>query len=164
MNITVSPSDLRGSIEAPPSKSLTQRAIAVGILAGGTTVIRNPSYCNDSLAAMKIAVELGAAIHRESDRITVIAGAVPGGPLTLNCSESGLALRMFAPVAAMLSGSVTLTGEGSLTRRPVTMISEALSQLGVKVETSGGLLPVKLSGELRAGRAFIDGSAGSQLT
>jgi len=163
MNITVNPSDLRGLVEAPSSKSLTQRAIAAAILTGGTTVIRNPSYCNDSLAAMRIAVELGATVHRESDRITVITGMVPGGPLTLNCSESGLALRMFAPLAALLSGSVTLTGEGSLARRPVTMISEALSQLGVNVETSGGLLPVKLTGELRAGRAFIDGSAGSQL-
>ena len=43
------------------------------------------------------------------------------------------------------------------------MIREALIQLGVKVETSGGLLPLKLSGRLRPGRAFIDGSSGSQL-
>jgi 3-phosphoshikimate 1-carboxyvinyltransferase len=163
MNITVSPCEVRGTIEAPPSKSLMQRAIAAGLLACGTTVIRNPSFCNDSMAAMRIAVELGAAVHRENDRITVVSGQVPSGPLTLNCSESGLALRMFAPVAALLSGSVTLTGEGSLTRRPLTMISEALVQLGVHVETSGGLLPVKLEGRLRSGRAFIDGSAGSQL-
>jgi 3-phosphoshikimate 1-carboxyvinyltransferase len=43
------------------------------------------------------------------------------------------------------------------------MIGQALSQLGVTVETTEGMLPVKLSGRLRAGRAFIDGSAGSQL-
>jgi 3-phosphoshikimate 1-carboxyvinyltransferase len=163
MNITVSPSEICGTIEAPPSKSLTQRAIAAGLLAKGTTVIRNPSYCNDSLAAMSMAGELGATVHGEPDRITIEAGRQPSGPVTLNCTESGLALRMFSPVAALVTDSVTLTGKGSLMRRPVTMISQALGQLGVTVETTEGMLPVKLTGRLRAGRAFVDGSAGSQL-
>jgi 3-phosphoshikimate 1-carboxyvinyltransferase len=163
MNITVSPSGICGTIEAPPSKSLTQRAIAAGLLAKGTTVIRNPSYCNDSLAAMSMAGELGAMVHGEPDRITIEAGRKPSGPVTLNCTESGLALRMFSPVAALVTDRVTLTGKGSLMRRPVTMISQALGQLGVTVETTEGMLPVKLTGRLRAGRAFVDGSAGSQL-
>lgn len=163
MNITISPSEINGTIEAPSSKSLTQRAIAAGLLAGGTTVIRNPTYCNDSLAAMAMAGELGASVQGEPDRIIIEAGRRVGRPVTLNCTESGLALRMFAPVAALITDGVTLTGKGSLMRRPVTMIGQALSQLGVTVETTEGMLPVKLSGRLRAGRAFIDGSAGSQL-
>jgi 3-phosphoshikimate 1-carboxyvinyltransferase len=163
MNITVSPSEVNGTIVAPSSKSLTQRAIAAGLLAGGTTIIRNPTYCNDSLAAMAIAGELGASVHREPDRIIIEAGLRPDIPVTLNCTESGLALRMFAPVAALITDCVTLTGKGSLMRRPVTMIGEALSQLGVTVEATEGMLPLKLSGRLRAGWASIDGSTGSQL-
>jgi 3-phosphoshikimate 1-carboxyvinyltransferase len=163
MNNTVNPSGLAGLTDAPPSKSLTQRAIAAGLLSGGTTVIRNASFCNDSMAAINMAQALGATIMQQEERINIIAGIRPAGPVTLNCGESGLALRMFAPVAGLLSESVTFTGEGSLVRRPVTMIREALIQLGVKVETSGGLLPLKLSGRLRPGRAFIDGSSGSQL-
>lgn len=163
MNITVNPSQLAGAVVAPSSKSLTQRAIAAGLLTGGTTVIGHPSYCNDSLAAIGIARALGAKITEAGDFITLSAGKRPSGNVTINCGESGLALRMFAPVAALISDDVTLTGEGSLLRRPVTMISEALSQLGVRVETAGGLLPIKLKGRLRAGRAHIDGSTGSQL-
>ncbi len=163
MNITVKPSGLKGSVEAPPSKSLTQRAIAAGLLADGTTVIRKPSFCNDSLAASGMAEALGASLTRLKDSVAVRAGVRPEGPVALNCGESGLALRMFAPVAALLSDRVTFTGEGSLLRRPVTMIGEALGQLGVTIETSGGLLPVSLTGKLRPGRAFIDGSSGSQL-
>lgn len=163
MNITVSPSRLSGTLDAPPSKSLTQRAIAAGLLATGTTVIRNPSFCNDSVAAMEIARRLGANVTEEKGRIIVSSGGRPAGRVNINCGESGLALRMFAPVAALMSDSVSVTGEGSLMRRPVTMISEALSQLGVRVETEGGLLPVLLSGRLRAGRALVDGSTGSQL-
>jgi 3-phosphoshikimate 1-carboxyvinyltransferase len=112
---------------------------------------------------MAIAGELGASVHREPDRIIIEAGLRPDIPVTLNCTESGLALRMFAPVAALITDCVTLTGKGSLMRRPVTMIGEALSQLGVTVEATEGMLPLKLSGRLRAGWASIDGSAGSQL-
>jgi 3-phosphoshikimate 1-carboxyvinyltransferase len=163
MEITVHPSHLKGEVEAPASKSLTQRAIAAGLLTSGTTVIRNPSFCNDSLAAISMAGTLGALITRENGAVTVQSGLRPVSPVTLHCGESGLGLRMFAPVAALLSDHVTLTGEGSLLRRPVNMIVDALSQLGVEAETSGGLLPVTLTGRLRGGMAVIDGSSGSQL-
>jgi 3-phosphoshikimate 1-carboxyvinyltransferase len=112
---------------------------------------------------MEMARALGAEVTTEHDMITIEAGTGPEGPVSLNCGESGLALRMFAPVAAALSDSVILNGEGSLLRRPVTMITEALGQLGVNVTTREGLLPVQLSGRLRSGRAVIDGSTGSQL-
>lgn len=163
MNITVSPSVLSGHIDAPSSKSLTQRAIAAGLLARGTTVIQNPSLCNDSVAAIGMARALGAKVSIVDNSITVEAGEKPSGQVILNCGESGLALRMFTPIAAVLSENVILTGEGSLLRRPVSMITEALGQLGVEVESREGYLPVSLSGKLKAGRALIDGSTGSQL-
>ncbi len=163
MKITVHPSHLKGVVEAPPSKSLTQRAITAGLLAGGTTVIRNPSFCNDSLAAIGMARALGARISRQDDSITVERGHGPDSPLILHCGESGLALRMFAPVAALLSDSSVFTGEGSLLRRPVTMISEALAQMGVTTVSDNGFLPLTLQGRLMGGRALIDGSTGSQL-
>lgn len=163
MNITVHPSVIKGSVDAPPSKSLTQRAIAAGLLAPGTTVIHSPSFCNDSLAALEMAEALGAFTSKNESSFTVEAGNRPDYPVTLVCGESGLALRMFSPVAALLSGNVTLTGEGSLLSRPVGMITDALSQLGVKVWSNNGLLPVRISGKLSGGRAVIDGSSGSQL-
>lgn len=163
MEITVHPSRLKGEVDAPPSKSITQRAIAAGMLARGTTVIRNPSFCNDSLAAISIAGALGATVTRNHDSVTIQPGPGPLSPVLLNCGESGLALRMFAPIAALLSDYVTLTGEGSLLRRPVEMIAEALSQLGVNTKTNNGFLPVTLTSRLRGGRVTIDGSTGSQL-
>ena len=163
MNITVSPAIFSGQIDAPPSKSLTQRAIAAGLLAGGTTVIKNPSFCNDSVAAIGMARALGTMVKTEDDRIIIEAGERPSGQVFLDCGESGLALRMFSPVAALLSGDVTLTGKGSLLRRPVKMIGDALGQLGVTAATNDGFLPVRLNGKLKGGRALIDGSSGSQL-
>ncbi len=163
MNITVHPSRIKGCVDAPPSKSLTQRVIAAGLLAKGVTTIRNPSFCNDSLAVIDMARALGASVITDSDIIKVKSGPAPSSAVTLNCGESGLALRMFSPIATLISDHVTLTGEGSLLNRPVAMISDALLQLGLKAETNNGRLPIILNGRLRGGRAVIDGSTGSQL-
>lgn len=163
MKITVRPSSISGKVIAPASKSLTQRAIAAGLLASGTTVVRNPSFCNDSLAAIKMAEALGAIVSTDDDMITVKAGLRLASPVTLHCGESGLAMRMFAPIATALGSQTIITGEGSLTGRPVSMIREALSQFGVTVTTNNGFLPMTISGKINGGTATIDGSTGSQL-
>jgi len=163
MEVTVHPSRIGGIIASPPSKSMTQRAIAAGLLARGTTVIHNPSFCNDSLAAIGIAEALGAFVSRDDNAITIKGGSGAESPVTLHCGESGLALRMFAPLAALLADRVTLTGEGSLAGRPVTMISEAMPQFGVRIHSAAGFLPLFMTGRLSAGKALLDGSKGSQL-
>jgi 3-phosphoshikimate 1-carboxyvinyltransferase len=163
MDIRIHPSHISGIVAAPPSKSLTQRAIAAGLLATGTTVIRHASFCNDSLAAIRMAETLGAHVSIEDGIITVLAGLRPLYPVSLHCGESGLALRMFAPIASLLNPYVSITGEGSLTGRPVNMVADALAQLGLTVVTNGGFLPMKLTGKISERKALIDGSSGSQL-
>jgi len=163
MDRSIHPSNISGTVDAPPSKSLTQRAIAAGLLSCGTTLIRHPSFCNDSLAAMKMAAALGADLSTADDLITVHAGLRPVYPVSLHCGESGLALRMFAPIASLLNPYVTMEGEGSLIRRPVAMIEDAMSQLGVTVVTNGGFLPMRLMGKITGRSPVIDGSSGSQL-
>ncbi len=66
MESVIVPSELRGNVKAPPSKSMTQRAIAAALLADGESIIINPSGCDDSLAAMSIASGLGAAVVTEA--------------------------------------------------------------------------------------------------
>ena len=63
MERCVEPSEVKGQIKAPASKSMTQRAIAAALLADGQSTIFNPSYCDDSLAAMSIACGLGAKVE-----------------------------------------------------------------------------------------------------
>lgn len=162
MDITVRPSFLKGSITAPPSKSMTQRAIAASLLAKGTTTIVNPSNCEDSVAALGMIRKLGAEVVGGTGDLVVNGGFLLHGT-RLHCGESGLAMRMFAPIAALRKEEITFTGEGSLTRRPVAMISEALGQLGVEVKTNNGLLPFTVKGPLKGGSAAIDGSVSSQL-
>jgi len=156
------PSALKGSIKAPASKSMTQRAIAAALLTDGQSIIRNPSYCDDSLAAMSIAVGLGARVEPKVNELKITGSAILKES-KLNCGESGLAIRMFSPIVALYPSEITLVGANSLKKRPMFMITEALNQLGVECKSSDGFLPLTIKGPLNGGKCEIDGSVSSQL-
>lgn len=162
MERTVAPSNINGTLKAPASKSMTQRAIAAALLAAGETTIINPSYCDDSLAAMSIAEGLGARVKPGKGEMS-ITGGEELRVSKLNCGESGLAIRMFSPVAALYPREIHITGAGSLKNRPMNMIEEALQQLGVECTTNSGFLPLTIKGPLKGGKCEIDGSISSQL-
>jgi 3-phosphoshikimate 1-carboxyvinyltransferase len=158
----VDPSAIKGQINAPASKSMTQRAIAAAILADGQSIIHNPSYCDDSLAAMSIAVGLGARMEPLAGELKITGTGILKEP-KLNCGESGLAIRMFSPIAALYPAEITMSGANSLKKRPMLMIEEALNQLGVKATSKGGFLPITIQGPIVGGKIEIDGSVSSQL-
>jgi 3-phosphoshikimate 1-carboxyvinyltransferase len=162
MEKLVKPSNVSGIVTTPPSKSMTQRAIAAGTLAHGESIILNPSFCEDSIAAMGIAAGLGAKVE-PSDGKLKISGSRELKETTLDCGESGLAIRMFSPLAALYPGKITVTGSGSLKTRPMFMIRDALEQLGVEFTSNDGYLPLTIKGPLKGGSCEIDGSLSSQL-
>ncbi len=162
MERCVEPSEVKGHIKAPASKSMTQRAIAAALLADGESTIINPSYCDDSLAAMSIACGLGAKVDPIPSELK-IRGARILKEEKLNCGESGLAVRMFSPIAALYPAEITMAGANSLKKRPMGMIEEALTQLGVQCTTSEGFLPLTIRGPIKGGNCEIDGSVSSQL-
>ncbi len=156
------PSFVKGEIKTPSSKSMTQRAIAAAMLSEGESILTNPSFCDDSLAAINIATALGANVITEVDELK-ITGRGKIRDTNLNCGESGLSCRMFSPVAALFAEEITMSGKGSIMNRPMSMIVEALNQLGVKCISSNGFLPLKIKGPLTGGSIEIDGSVSSQL-
>ena len=158
----IEPSEIKGQIKAPSSKSMTQRAIAAALLADGQSIIHNPSYCDDSLAAMSIAVGLGARLEPQAGELKINGSGVLKEP-KLNCGESGLAIRMFSPIAALYPAEITMVGANSLKKRPMSMIEEALTQLGVKCTSTKGFLPLTIQGPIAGGKIEIDGSISSQL-
>jgi 3-phosphoshikimate 1-carboxyvinyltransferase len=158
----VEPSGIKGQLKAPSSKSMTQRAIAAALLADGQSIILNPSYCDDSLAAMSIACGLGARVEPQANELKINGSSILKEP-KLNCGESGLAIRMFSPIAALYPVEITMVGANSLKKRPMFMIEEALNQLGVKCSSTSGFLPLTIQGPIVGGFCEIDGSVSSQL-
>ncbi len=153
---------LRGEVRAPPSKSLSIRALAAACLVRGRTRLLGVSDCADARAARRAVQALGARIEPVPGGLEVVGGVGAPGP-QLDCGESGLCLRLFAALAALGERSVELRASGSLARRPVDMLTAPLRALGADCRTSAGLAPVRVRGPLAGGRVRVDGAESSQF-
>lgn len=167
MQSTIQPSDLKGVLLAPASKSSMQRACAAALLRVGETIIRHPGHSNDDKAALGVIQDLGAQVAGLPDgSLRVRSGGVTEGgdvPLEVNCGESGLGLRMFAPIFALSGRTIRVKGEGSLLKRPMDFFDEIFPQLGIRVLSNGGKLPLEIQGPLQPRTIEIEGSLSSQF-
>jgi len=162
LQIRIKGSQVAGKIPAPASKSYTQRLLAASLLARGTSVIHHPSKSADGLAALEVIRQLGATIKQVDNQWSIKGGLNPMQQ-KLDCGEAGLSIRMFPAIAAMTAKPMILTGSGSLLSRPVQMVVDALSQLGVQCQSQNGLPPLWIRGPLKGGTVRIDGTLSSQL-
>ena len=165
MILRVSPSILSGEVSAPPSKSLSIRFIAAALLADSPSMIYGVSESDDTTSALELAAALGAEIELGKDaiRITPTPSGIPRPRKEeLNAGESGLAARMFAPIAALASSSIVITGKGTLLDRPIGMVSKGLQKLGATC-SSVSTLPIEIEGPIVGGEIEIDGSQSSQF-
>ena len=162
MKTTIHKGHIAGSITAPASKSYAQRAVAAALLAGGETTLTHLDLCNDTRAALDVARRLGASVSHEGTTYTIRGGLNPVST-KLNIGESGLATRLFTPIASLCHMPITINGEGSILRRPIEMMEEPLQALGVEVISNGGYLPISVKGPMRGGDIHVDGSLSSQF-
>lgn len=170
MKITIYPSQLTGIINAPASKSSMQRACAAALLSTKKVFIKNPGHSNDDKAALDIIKRLGAIVSEVDAETISIQSDFLSNPdnitskeNTIHCGESGLSIRMFAPIAALCKNKITITGEGSLTTRPLDFFDKVFPQLGVAVQSNDGKLPITIQGPLQPKDIEIDGSLSSQF-
>lgn len=162
MNITLNTSIIEGCITPPPSKSCMQRALALSLLSESTVKIISPDYSNDSLASLKIIKALGANVDRQSNSLSISNSNQPKSNI-LNAQESGLAMRMFCPIACLFNEQNIIKGSGSLQNRPMQMIVKPLQDLGVTAKLTNGTPPIMLNGKLQSGNTEINGNISSQF-
>ncbi|MFZ1528028.1 MAG: 3-phosphoshikimate 1-carboxyvinyltransferase [Ferruginibacter sp.] len=163
MKRVVKPGNVSGVINAPVSKSAMQRALALALLHKGKTLIHNPGNSNDDRAAMDIIQSLGAMLEKKEQLLEIDSDGVDPVSNTINCGESGLSIRMFTPIASLSRRQITVTGTGSLLKRPMNFFDEVLPQLGVQASSNAGFLPLKVEGPLCASEITVDGSLSSQF-
>jgi 3-phosphoshikimate 1-carboxyvinyltransferase len=167
--VTISPSVVKGSLQAPPSKSCMQRACAAALINNGTTIIDNAGNSNDEQAAKNIVQKLGATVDTVRKEVIVtsnnhiFSSTYPGKHSIISVGESGLSLRMFTPLAALFKHEITFTGEGSILKRPVDFFENVFPQLGVDIQTTDGKIPLALKGPLKPKNITVDGSLSSQF-
>ena len=157
----------------PASKSFAQRAILAAALAEGTSHLGGYSPCGDSEAALALASALGATVRKEGSTLAITgigARCRQLQPGTVDTGESGLLTRLTIPVlAAVGDGSFTVTGRGTLLRRPLSGAADIMAAFGVLLasEAEGAgkevRIPATVKGHLIPGTAEVPGQGGSQL-
>jgi len=163
MKAIIQPSFLKGDIQSNASKSSMQRACAAALVAGGTSIIKNPGHSNDDKAAMDIIQKLGAKAELNGSELKVVSEGVKPVSNEIHCGESGLSIRMFTPLVALSEQEITVNGSGSLVTRPMNFFDEILPQLSVDVQSKEGKLPLIIKGPVKPATIEIDGSLSSQF-
>ncbi len=164
MTVKIQTSTLHGNIVAPAGKSSMQRACAAALLCEGASEIINPGKSNDDMAAIDVIQKLGARVVNNQDgSLTIFSHGVDPVVNEINCGESGLGIRMFTPIAALSDRSVTINGTGSLLTRPMHFFDEIFPQIGIKITSRQGKLPLQIRGPLVPSDIEVDGSLSSQF-
>ncbi len=142
---------LRGDVRVPGDKSISHRAIMLGSLAEGVTEISGFLEGEDSLATLQAFRDLGVVIEGpDRGRVRVHGVGLhglkpPAGPLYLG--NSGTSMRLLAGLLAGQQFAVTLTGDESLSRRPMARVATPLRLMGARIDTgANGVPPLVIQG------------------
>jgi len=142
---------LTGTIRVPGDKSISHRALMLGAITVGETMISGLLEGEDVLHTAEAMRKLGAKIEKGGDGLWRIHGVGIGGltqpKSTLEMGNSGTSTRLLMGLVGGHNISATFTGDASLSKRPMKRVMTPLEMMGVKFESAeGGRLPLTLHG------------------
>jgi 3-phosphoshikimate 1-carboxyvinyltransferase len=137
---------LEGHFAVPGDKSISHRALLVGAVADGETRIRGFGRSEDTGSTIAAVRALGAEVH-DAETISVGGTGLRGlRSAPLDCGNAGTLARLVTGLLAFQDGEFTLTGDGSLSSRPMERVAAPLRQMGAQIETAEGHLPLTVTG------------------
>ncbi|MDQ2089496.1 3-phosphoshikimate 1-carboxyvinyltransferase [Marimonas arenosa] len=142
---------LSGQAEVPGDKSISHRALILGALCVGETVIAGLLEGEDVLATAQAMRDFGAEVTRDKDGTWHVNGVGVGGfaePATvIDCGNAGTGVRLIMGAMATQPITATFTGDASLNSRPMARVTDPLALFGARaLGRSGGRLPMTIEG------------------
>lgn len=131
---------LTGQLRVPGDKSISHRSIMLGSLADGTTEVEGFLEGEDALATIQAFRDMGVVIEGpHQGRVTVHGVGLhglkaPPGPIYLG--NSGTSMRLLSGLLAAQPFDTTLTGDASLSKRPMNRVAKPLRDMGAVIETA----------------------------
>ena len=156
---------LKGFVTIPSDKSLSHRAVIFSSLANGTSVINNFSKGADPLSSLAVCKALGVqAEFKNDDSIEITSSGILQKPfVSLDCGNSGTTMRLMAGILAGQGFKSTLTGDESLSKRPMRRVIEPLSLMGADIQAPNGHAPLTISGKKLCGIDYVSKLASAQV-
>jgi 3-phosphoshikimate 1-carboxyvinyltransferase len=140
---------LTGKVRVPGDKSISHRALMFGALATGKTTIMGLLEAEDVLNTAKAVTALGAIATKAGDTWTVLGrgtGGLKQPDAPIDFGNSGTGTRLMMGVVAGHDITVTMTGDASLSRRPMGRVLKPLRQMGLLTHESRDILPLTVQG------------------
>jgi 3-phosphoshikimate 1-carboxyvinyltransferase len=127
---------LRGKVTAPADKSISHRAVLLASLARGRSVLRNLLRARDPMSTLNAVQALGVDVRDRGSAVEIYGRGLhglsaPQGPI--DCGNSGTTMRLLCGLLAAQPFSVVLTGDASLSRRPMKRVMEPLRLMGAEL-------------------------------
>lgn len=157
---------LSGTVATQPSKNYTTRFLLAAALSGGESLVRGAADSEDAQALLRSLRAWGAQIRLDGADAAVRGfGGRPRPGTRLEVGNAGAVARFLLAVSALTSGTEVVTDSPqSLGQRPMSDLLDALSALGLTVQSSGGRLPVRVDGgPVRGGAVAISAERSSQF-
>ncbi|HLT04113.1 MAG TPA: bifunctional prephenate dehydrogenase/3-phosphoshikimate 1-carboxyvinyltransferase [Pseudomonas sp.] len=140
-----------GQIRVPGDKSISHRSIMLGSLAEGVTEVQGFLEGEDALATIQAFRDMGVVIEGPSKGRVTVHGVglhglkAPAGPLYMG--NSGTSMRLLSGLLAAQPFDTTLTGDASLSKRPMNRVAKPLREMGAVIETGpDGRPPLTIRG------------------
>ena len=139
---------LTGHVAVPGDKSISHRAVLLGAIGEGETLVRGFGRSADTEATVAAVRALGATVEEVAhDELYVLGVGLRGLRAgTVDCANAGTLMRLLAGIVAGQSGRFELTGDESLSSRPMERVAEPLRQMGAEVATTDGHAPIVIEG------------------
>ena len=151
-----------GTFDIPGDKSITHRAVMFNAAAEGEALISNALLGEDCLSTAACMRALGAQADVQGTQVRV-RGVPRFRDAECFCGNSGTTMRLLTGLAAGRGVSVRLTGDDSLSQRPMERVAQPLRLLGASVETTGGCAPVLVRPARLTGREVHTQVASAQV-
>ncbi len=142
---------VNGTIRVPGDKSISHRSIMLGSLAEGTTHVKGFLEGEDALATLQAFRDMGVVIEGPDNGEVTVHGVglhgltAPTGPLYVG--NSGTSMRLLSGILAGQAFNTQLTGDESLTKRPMNRVAKPLAQMGATIGTAAeGRPPLEIQG------------------
>jgi 3-phosphoshikimate 1-carboxyvinyltransferase len=135
-------------VAVPGDKSISHRSVLLGALGEGETHVRGFGRSGDTQSTIDAARTLGVEVEDVAEDELIVHGVGIRGLRagTIDCGNAGTLMRLVMGVLAGQSGRFELTGDESLSARPMERIAEPLRQMGAAIETTDGHAPVIIEG------------------
>jgi len=158
---------LSGTCRVPGDKSISHRALILGALADGESVVRGLLDAGDTRATRRVMQALGVTIEPDDSGALVIQGRGLAGlhppKAPLDCGHAGTAIRLLAGVLTGQSFASVLDGSAQLRRRPMRRVVDPLRQMGAQIADTDGRAPLRITGALLRGIAYRMPVASAQV-